>query len=134
MKVAIALFALLAPIVRLAAQDLDGVALSIRPEPGISSDTATLCRVTATNSSGSSIDARRIVFEARALEGGRVVTTARGRFGGILAGGESVETVIGFNGSFQQFEVSLAGGGAGVSRGHGRRGGSSKKARKSHRH
>jgi hypothetical protein len=133
MKVAIALFALLAPAVRLPAQDLDGVALSIRPEPGISSDTVTLCRVTATNSSGRSLDARRIVFEARALEGARAVTTARGRFGGILAAGESVETVIGFNGIFERFEVSLVGAGSGASRGHGRRGSTSKKARKGRR-
>ncbi len=99
-----------------------GVTFTIAPETYISSDTATLCRVTATNHSGRSLDARTLVFEARAREHGRIVARERGRFGGRLENGATVETVIAFTGSFLDFEVGPAAGPAGDRQGLRRKG------------
>ena len=88
-----------------------GVSFTIAPETYISSDSATLCRVVATNHSGRTLNAKTLVFEARAREHGRVVARERGRFGGLLENGATVETVIAFTGSFHDFEVGPAGAG-----------------------
>jgi hypothetical protein len=86
----------------------DDVVLTIAPESGFSSDRVTLCRVTARNFTGHSIDGRSIAFEARAWENGVAVMTEHGRFGGRIAPGETVESRIGFNGVFQSFTVEPA--------------------------
>jgi len=86
----------------------DDVVLSIGPEFGFSSDQATLCRVAARNDTGHAIDGRAIAFEAHAWRDGVVVQTARGKFGGIIEPGQTVETRIGFNGVFGQFTVTTA--------------------------
>jgi len=86
----------------------DDVVLSIGPEFGFSSDQATLCRVVARNDSGHAIDGRTIAFEAHAWRDGVLVQTARGKFGGIVEPGQTVETRIGFNGVFGQFTVATA--------------------------
>jgi len=86
----------------------DDVVLTIAPEAGFSSDHVTLCRVTARNFTGHSIDGRSVAFEARAWENGVAVMTEHGRFGGRIGPGEIVESRIGFNGVFQSFSVSLA--------------------------
>ena len=88
----------------------EDVVLSIAPEIGISSDHVTLCRVTARNESGHSVDGRAIAFEARAWEDGVPVMTENGRFGGRIGPGETVESRIGFNGVFRQFTVEPAAG------------------------
>lgn len=108
MKRAILVILLAGRTASLPAEEAPNVALEIREDTYISSATHTICRVTATNHSGRSLDARKIVFEARAREGGRVVTAERGRFGGILPPGGSVETVIAFTGAFRDFEVGPA--------------------------
>ena len=84
----------------------DDVALSIEPEFGFSSDQATLCRVVGRNDSGHAIDGRSVAFEAQAWRDGVLVQSARGRFGGIIEPGQTVETRIGFNGVFGQFTVT----------------------------
>lgn len=86
----------------------DDVVLTIAPESGLSSDHVTLCRVTARNFTGHSIDGRTIAFEARAWENGVAVMTERGRFGGRVGPGETVESRIGFNGVFGEFTISAA--------------------------
>lgn len=80
----------------------------IFPDFGVSSDNATICRVTVTNYSGDPLDGRRIGFEASAIENGVVVERERGRFQGILRNGEKAETLIGFNGVFRYFDVAEA--------------------------
>src|SRR6185369_5825677 len=60
----------------------DDVVLTIAPEAGFSSDHVTLCRVTARNFTGHSIDGRSVAFEAQAWENGVAVMTEHGRFGG----------------------------------------------------
>lgn len=85
---------------------VEGVSLSIRANPMINSDNVTICLVTAINHSGRTILGRDIVFEARAIENGAVIETETGTFGGTVANGGSVETLIGFSGVFRRFEVS----------------------------
>lgn len=111
MKVFAALLVLVLGAFSLQAEEIAGVSLSIRPDTAVSSDHAAICRVTAVNHSGRTLDGRKIVFEARALEHGDVVQTAKGRFGGVVANGESVETLIGFSGPFRNFEVVASSGG-----------------------
>jgi len=82
------------------------LALSIRPDPYTSSDTATLCRVRVVNNGGGSWPGRRLLFEARALSDGRVVERRVGRFGLILGPRETLETIVGFTGSYRAFEVA----------------------------
>ena len=91
------------------AADLPWQDLTIRisPETGVSSDTATLCRVRIENLGTHIWSGRRLVFEAEALEAGQVVERARGRFGLTLGAREALETVIGFNGRFRDFRVRL---------------------------
>jgi hypothetical protein len=83
----------------------DDVVLSIAPEIGFSSDHVTLCRVTARNVAGHAMDGRAVAFEAQAWEDGVAVMTERGRFGGRIGPGETVESRIGFTGVFRQFTV-----------------------------
>ncbi len=79
--------------------------LSIERDHQTSSDTVTLCRVRVTNHGSRSWPGRRIAFEARALEGATVVARERGRFGYLLAPYGSLETLIGFVGRYDRFEV-----------------------------
>jgi hypothetical protein len=79
--------------------------LSIERDHQTSSDTVTLCRIRVTNHGGRSWQGRKIAFEARALEGGAVVASERGRFGYVLAPYGSLETLIGFVGRYDRFEV-----------------------------
>jgi hypothetical protein len=81
------------------------LSLSISQEIGISSDTVTLCRVRVVNHGARAWPGRQIRFVAEALDGGRVVESARGRFGLSLAPHETLETLIGFSGSYRQFQV-----------------------------
>jgi hypothetical protein len=81
--------------------------LTIYPDPGISSDVATICRVRVDNRGSRSWSGRRIRFEAEAWSQGVVVERARGRFGLTLAPHESLETLIGFSGRFAEFRVRL---------------------------
>lgn len=117
------LFALAALVC--AAASADDVSLHIEPEIGFSSDQATLCRVTARNDSGHALDGRQIAFEAQAWRDGVAVQTARGRFGGIVESGATVESRIGFNGVFSSFTIAATASGKG--RGSsGKRGGAPK--------
>ena len=84
------------------------LSLSISQEFGISSNTATLCRVRVVNHGSRTWPGRQIQFVADALEAGRVVESARGRFGLSLAPHETLETLIGFSGSYRQFQVRPA--------------------------
>jgi hypothetical protein len=86
----------------------DAVELAISLDLTVSSDTATICRVVAVNHSGHTLQGSRIGFEARAIERGVVVAAERGRFGGSVPDGASVETLIGFTGVFRDFSVSSA--------------------------
>lgn len=81
------------------------VALSIERDWQTSSDRTTLCRVRATNHGPRSWAGRSIAFEARAFSGGTVVARERGRFGLVLEPYGSLETLIGFEGRFDRFEV-----------------------------
>ena len=87
------------------------VALSIERDWQTSSDHVTLCRVRATNYGPRSWAGRSIAFEARALSGSAVVARERGRFGLVLAPYGTLETLIGFEGRFDRFEVVPAGSG-----------------------
>lgn len=84
------------------------LSLSISQEIGISSDTVTLCRVRVVNHGARAWPGRQIRFVAEALEGGQVVESARGRFGLSLAPHETLETLIGFSGSYRHFQVRPA--------------------------
>jgi hypothetical protein len=86
------------------------LSLSIERDHSTSSDQATLCRVRVVNHGGRSWPGRSIAFEARALQGGTVVASERGRFGLTLAPYGTLETLIGFNGRYDRFEVVAAGG------------------------
>lgn len=101
------LLSLVSPPAELAWGELS---LSIERDRSTSSDQATLCRVRVVNHGARSWPGRSISFEARALEGGTVVATERGRFGLTLAPYGSLETLIGFQGRYDRFEVVPAGG------------------------
>jgi hypothetical protein len=101
--------------------------LTIERDHGSSSDHVTLCRVRVVNYGARSWVGRSIAFEARAIRDGAVAATERGRFGLTLVPYGSLETMIGFTGRFDRFEVSAvgraSGGGqprGGASRGRGR--------------
>jgi hypothetical protein len=81
------------------------VVLSIERDWQTSSDRVTLCRVRATNHGPRSWAGRALAFEARALRGGTVVARERGRFGLVLEPYGTLETLIGFEGRFDRFEV-----------------------------
>jgi hypothetical protein len=102
-------FLLALPVPDSSASDLPWheLAIHISAESGVSSDTATLCRVRVENHGIRTWSGRRLVFEAEALEGGQVVERARGRFGLTLGARETLETIIGFNGRFRDFRVRL---------------------------
>ncbi|MEO8348122.1 MAG: hypothetical protein ABI610_04370 [Acidobacteriota bacterium] len=85
------------------------LSLSIERDHSTSSDQATLCRVRVVNHGSRAWPGRSIGFEARALQGGTVVATERGRFGLTLAPYGTLETLIGFNGRYDRFEVVAAG-------------------------
>jgi hypothetical protein len=105
--------------------------LSIEEDRGFSSDHATLCRVRVVNNGRSSWAGRSLVFEARALRSGQVAARQRGRFGLTLGPRETLETVVGFVGRFDRFEVSPRPSKASASDDEsGRRGGRSKRAKK----
>ena len=93
-----------------AASPSSEIALTIERDHGSSSDHITLCRVRVVNYGGRSWSGRAITFEARAIRDGAVAATERGRFGLTLLPYGSLETIIGFTGRFDRFEVSPAGG------------------------
>ena len=88
------------------------LSLAIEKDHGSSSDHVTLCRVRVTNHGPRTWPGRALAFEARAIDAGVVVATERGRFGLSLAPYGTLETLIGFTGRYDRFEVSsVAGGG-----------------------
>ena len=91
----------------------DELSLSIRRDPYVSSDTATLCRVRVENHGRRTWQGRDLRFEARAFAEGRMAARRLGRFGLTLGPHESLETVVGFVGLFDRFEVVAASGGRG---------------------
>ena len=92
------------------------VALSISRDWQTSSDRVTLCRVRATNYGPRSWAGRSIAFEARAFSA-TAVARERGRFGLVLEPYGTLETLIGFEGRFDRFEVvPVSGGGEGSRR------------------
>jgi hypothetical protein len=86
------------------------VSLSISRDWQTSSDRVTLCRVRATNHGPRSWAGRSIAFEARAFSGA-AVARERGRFGLVLEPYGTLETLIGFEGRFDRFEVVPISGG-----------------------
>ncbi|HET9793988.1 MAG TPA: hypothetical protein VFS34_05955 [Thermoanaerobaculia bacterium] len=85
-----------------------GATLSIEPDPYVSSDHVTICRVVARNDSAHTLDGRSIGFEAQAFENGVLVMREKGRFSGAIAPGETAETRIGFNGVFTDVRIEPA--------------------------
>ena len=110
----------------------DDAILSIEPDPYVSSDHVTICRVVARNDTRQTLDGRSIAFEAQAWENGVLVMREKGRFAGAVGPGETAETRIGFNGVFTDVRIVPAEGktkGGGRRKGSGRsRAGSSTKA------
>ena len=88
------------------------LSLTIEKDWSTSSDTVTLCRVRVVNHGWRTWPGRSLRFEARALDGGVVVARETGRFGLSLAPGGRLETLIGFVGRYERFEVVPAPGGA----------------------
>lgn len=97
----------------------EDIVLTIGPETYLSSDSVTLCRVYARNTSGHAVDGKTVAFEAQAWENGEIISRERGRFGGKIEAGQTVESRIGFVGAYRQFSVEPVG--AGSSRGGGSR-------------
>ena len=108
MTILILLFSLISPE---AAAPSTELAFTIERDHGVSSDHVTLCRVRVVNYGAHSWSGRSIAFEARAVRDGVVAATERGRFGLTLAPYSSLETIVGFTGRFDRFEVSPVGGG-----------------------
>ena len=81
------------------------LALSIEEDHSVSSDHATLCRVRVVNHGRGTWQGRDVVFEARAIREGRVAARQRGRFGWTIGPHETLETLVGFLGRFDRFEV-----------------------------
>jgi hypothetical protein len=107
------------------------IELEIERDFSISADTVTICRVRARNLGSHTVQGSEIGFEAHAIERGQVVARERGRFGGALRPGEAVETLIGFEGRFDSFEVVPAEAGAkGARKRSGRRSSSRGRMRK----
>jgi hypothetical protein len=103
------------------------LALSIRVDAYTSSDSETLCRVSVVNHGGTCWPGRRLRFEARALRNGHVAERQRGRFGLVLGPHETLETVIGFSGSYRDFEIVPVEGREQPEDGRARRGGGSRR-------
>ncbi|MEO8431845.1 MAG: hypothetical protein ABI592_10085 [Acidobacteriota bacterium] len=98
------------------------LALAIEEDRTTSSDHLTLCRVRVVNHGRSTWPGSRLGFEARAVRDGRIAARQTGRFGLTLAPHETLETIVGFVGRFDRFEVVPSESGSG-SRG-GSKGGS----------
>lgn len=81
------------------------LSLTIERDRYTSSDSVTLCRVRVVNHGWRTWPGRSLRFEARAIDGGVVVARERGRFGLSLTPGGSLETLIGFVGRYDRFEV-----------------------------
>ncbi|MDQ2977726.1 MAG: hypothetical protein M3R62_00785 [Acidobacteriota bacterium] len=81
------------------------LALSIEEDHSVSSDHATLCRVRVVNHGRGTWQGHDVVFEARAIREGRVAARQRGRFGWTIGPHETLETLVGFLGRFDRFEV-----------------------------
>ncbi|HET7453555.1 MAG TPA: hypothetical protein VFL12_12480 [Thermoanaerobaculia bacterium] len=109
------------------------VSLSIEPDPYVSSDHATICRVVARNDSAHTLDGRAVAFEAQAWERGEVVMRETGRFGGSIAAGDTAETRIGFNGVFTDVRIVASPDGARGKRAGSRRGAKSPTSSKTSR-
>lgn len=90
------------------------LALSIEEDRSVSSDHLTLCRVRVVNHGRATWPGSRLGFEARAVRDGRIAARQTGRFGLTLAPHESLETIVGFVGRFDRFEVVAAEGGGGA--------------------
>lgn len=116
MTILFLLFSLVSPE---AAAPSTELAFTIERDHGVSSDHVTLCRVRVVNYGARSWSGRSIVFEARAIRDGVVAATERGRFGLTLAPYSSLETLIGFTGRFDRFEVAPVGGGPAERRSRG---------------
>jgi hypothetical protein len=82
------------------------LAFTIERDHASSSDHVTLCRVRVVNYGARSWSGRAIAFEARAIRDGMVAATERGRFGLTLLPYGTLETLIGFTGRFDRFEVA----------------------------
>jgi len=92
------------------------IARTIERDHGTSADHVTLCRVRVVNYGNRSWSGRSIAFEARAIRGGAVAAVEHGRFGLTLAPYGTLETIVGFTGRFDGFEVSRTGKSAGERR------------------
>jgi len=79
--------------------------LTIEADRSTSSDHVTLCRVRVVNHGFHTWPGKSLRFEARALDGGIVVAREQGRFGLSLPPHGSLETIIGFVGRYDRFEV-----------------------------
>jgi len=86
------------------------LALSIERDHSTSSDHVTLCRVRVRNLGWRAWPGRSIRFEARAIQGGIVVERQRGSFGLSLPPFGTLETLVGFSGRYDRFEVAPSGG------------------------
>lgn len=109
MTILLLLFSLVSPEAAPPSREL---AFTIERDHGTSSDHVTLCRVRVVNYGGRSWSGRAIAFEARAIRDGVVAATERGRFGLTLLPYGSLETMIGFTGRFDRFEVAPVGDGS----------------------
>jgi hypothetical protein len=89
------------------------LAFTIERDHGGSSELLTICRVRVVNYGARSWPGRAIAFEARAIRDGAVAATERGRFGLTLLPYGSLETMIGFTGRFERFEVAPVAGSGG---------------------
>ena len=85
------------------------LAFTIERDHGTSGDHVTLCRVRVVNYGSRSWSGRTIAFEARAIRDGAVAEIQRGKFGLTLLPYSSLETMVGFTGRFDRFEVSPVG-------------------------
>lgn len=95
--------------------------ISIERDQTTSSDHVTLCRVRVVNHGGYTWPGRSLRFEARAIEAGVVVARERGRFGLSLPPRGSLETIVGFLGRYDRFEVEPISGESGRAPGRRRR-------------
>jgi len=107
MTILFLLFSLVSPEAAAPSAEL---AFTLERDHGSSSNDLTLCRVRVVNYGGRSWSGRAIAFEARAIRDGAVAATERGRFGLTLHPYGSLETLIGFAGRFERFEVAPVGG------------------------
>jgi hypothetical protein len=95
------------------------LSLSIERDHSTSSDHLTICRVRVVNHGSRTWPGNAIRFEARAIDQGTVVAREAGRFGLSLVPYGTLETLIGFVGRYDRFEVVPAGGGSKARRSRG---------------